>query len=108
MYYLLTVKICQTVEDALCDFAKHFLSRPTAKLLDLTVHTVQAPTFAELHGYRNGAGRVIHKRTVVSTDVFRRAVLVEIELSDNLLLDIWVWIRGDYLRPMSGLALWAF
>lgn len=40
VYYLLTMKICQPIEDAFRYFAKHFLSRPTAKLLDFPVYAV--------------------------------------------------------------------
>lgn len=35
------VKICQTVQNAFCDFAKHLFARATSELLDLAVHCVQ-------------------------------------------------------------------
>jgi len=98
------MKICQAIEYALRHFAKHFLPCPAAKLFDFPVYTVQASPFAELHGYGDCASRVIHKRTVIPADMLWCAVFVEIELSYNLLLDVWVWIRCDYLRLTSGAA----
>lgn len=95
---LSAVEIGQPIQDTFCDLAKDLLSSATSKLFDLFVDTVQASTFTELHGDRNGAGGFIHESTVVATDVVRSAVFVEVKLTNNLFLDIRVGVRSNDLR----------
>lgn len=91
------VKIGQSIQHTLCHFTKDFLARPSPKLPDPPVYTVETAPFAEFHdnGYRTRG--FIHKGTIVPTNVIRRTVLVKVEFSNDLLLDVRVGIRRDDL-----------
>lgn len=95
------VKICQAMQDSLGDLSKHFLARTSTELLDLFVYTIQRAAFAEFHGNRDCGGGLVHEGAIVLADVFRGAVLVELEFSQNLFLDIWVRTGGDDLSWVS-------
>lgn len=95
---LSAMEIGQPIQDTFCDLAQDFLSSATSKLFDLFINAVQTSTFTELHGNRDGARGFIHESTVVTTDVVRGAVFVEVKLTNNLFLDIWVWIRSNDLE----------
>lgn len=94
---LSAVEIGQSIQDTFCDLAKDFLSSATSKLFDLFVDAVQTSTFTELHGDRDGAGGLVHESTIVTADVVRSAVFVEVKLSNNLFLDIRVGVCSNDL-----------
>lgn len=91
------VKISQAVQNAFCNLPQDFLAGPAPEFLDFLVNTVQASSRAEFHGDRNRAGRLVHKSTVVATDMIRGAVFIKIEFSDNLLLHVGVGVCRDNL-----------
>ena len=87
---LATMQIGETIEHTVGNFSQHFFSGAPSKLLDFLVDTVETTAFAELHSDGNGTGRLVHERTVIAADVVRGAVFVEIELTHDLLLHIWI------------------
>ena len=95
---LLAVQVGQPVEDAFGDLPEHLFPDPTAKFLDFTVDTVQAAAFAVLHCDRDHAGGGVAERTVIPADVLRGNFAVEVELATDLLLHVWVGVRGDDLK----------
>ena len=64
------VQVGQAIQHALGNFSENLFSSPSSELLDFLVDTVQASTLAELHGNGNRARRLIHKSSVVATNVF--------------------------------------
>lgn len=91
------VEIGQTIQDSFRNLPQNLLARAATKLLHLLVDAVQASSFTELHGNRDGPCGFVHERTVVAADMLRGAVFVEIQFPDDLLLDIRIWIGGDDL-----------
>ena len=94
---LSAVEIGQPIQDTFCDLAKDLLSSATSKLFDLFVDAVQTSTFTKLHGDRDGASGFVHESTIVTADVVRSAVFVEVELTNDLFLDIRVGVRSNDL-----------
>lgn len=69
VYDFAAVQVGEAVQHTFGDLSEHLLSSPTTKLLDFPVDAVETSTFAEFHGDRNGARRLVHKGAVVATDV---------------------------------------
>jgi hypothetical protein len=95
---LLAVEIGQAIQYSLGDFPKDFLPCSATEFLDFSVDGVQGSSLAELHGDADGGCGWLHESAVISADMLTGAVLIEPQFSENLLLDIWVRVRGDYLR----------
>ena len=91
---LAAVEVGQSVQDALCYLAQHLFSGSTTEFLDFAIDAVQAASFAEFHGDGNRTRRFVHEGAVVLADVVGRAVFVEFELAEDLLLDVWIWTGG--------------
>jgi hypothetical protein len=94
---LSAVKIAQAIENSFGDLAQNLFAGSSAEFSDFSVDAVQAAALAELHSNGDGAGGLIHERTIVKTDVFGSAVLVEVEFSDDLFLDIGIGVGRDDL-----------
>ena len=94
---LLAVQVGEAVQHALGDLAEDFLAGAAAELLDFAVDGVEGAAFAEFHGDADRCCGRLDESAVVATDVLARAVFVEAELTDDLFLDVWVWVGGDDL-----------
>jgi hypothetical protein len=66
---LAAVQVGEAVQHTLGNLSENLLSRPTPKLLDFLVDTVEASTFAEFHSDGNSACRLVHEGAVVATYV---------------------------------------
>ena len=97
---IFTVQVSQPIQHTLGDFAKDLLACSTAKLLDLTIHAIEAPTFTEFHGDGDGPSLVVYKGAIISTDVFRRTIFIKIQLSNNLLFDVRVRVGSNDLTVL--------
>lgn len=91
------VKVGQSIQDALSHLPKCLLPSPAFEFLDLLVNTVKTPSFAELHGNGDSAGGFVHERPVIAAYVLRGAVFIKVELTNDLLLDIGIWVCSDDL-----------
>lgn len=94
MYDLSAMEISESVQDSFRYFSKHLLSCSSTELLDLLIYAVQAAAFTEFHCDRYRTSRLVHKRTIVTANVLRGAILIKVEFSNDLLLHVWIWIGG--------------
>ena len=95
------VKICQPVEDALCDFSQYFLASAAAELLDFSVDAVEGAALAELHANADAALGVVHEGAVVAANVGGGAGFVEGEFADDLFLHVWVRVGSNDLESAN-------
>lgn len=93
-------EVCQPLQNPLRALPQHLFARPPTQLLDLPVDAVQTAAFAKLHRDRYCARRNVLKRAIVLADIRRRALPIEIELSKDLLPDLWRGIRRDNLATL--------
>ena len=89
------VQIRQAMQHALGDLTQHLFARPAAQPLHLPVNGVEGTALAILHD--NGCRAMEVEGAVVLANVLRRALLVEREFAQDLLLHVWVRIGRDDL-----------
>jgi hypothetical protein len=99
------VQVGEAVKDAFSDLAEDLLASTAATLADLAVDGVEAAALAQLHGDGDGAGGLVHEGAVIAADMFGGAVLVEVDLTDDLLLDVRIGVGGDDFKGEDGLAV---
>ena len=92
------VQVSQTIQYAVGNLGEDLLARSATKFLDFLVDTIQTSTLAKLHGDGDSARGLVHEGSVVATDMIGRAVLVEIELANNLLFHVRVRVCSDDLQ----------
>lgn len=92
------VQVSQTIQHAVSNLGEDLLARSATKFLDFLVDTIKTSTLAKLHGDGDSARGLVHEGTVVATDMIGRAVLVEIELANNLLFHVRVRVCSDDLQ----------
>jgi len=91
------VKVRETAQDTFRHLSEDLFSCPAAQALNLLIDAIQRASLAKLHSNEDASGRSIDKGAIVATDMLGCTALVEIELSDDLLLNIGVRVRGDDL-----------
>lgn len=95
------MQIGQAAKHAFGDFSQNLFACPATELLDLFVHFVEAATLTKLHGNTDCARRSVHESTIVSANIFRAAVFVEVELAEDLFFYCGIWIRSDDLLKVN-------